>query len=925
MFARLVPTVQAKVLALVGAVALLGAACAGLFIVQTRANLTEQVFRDQDALADTYALAVEQYLAGTRSVLESLAQQPAMRAPIRPELIVDSLHGVPASVEVERRSVIWAALRGAQRQTSALMLDRDGDAYLMEPFVAQSHFTAVIRDTPQVRRTVGEGLSSWSDAITDAATGKPTVAIMVPIRDNSNRVQGAIGTALALDKLDDIARRIGANVDSNVLLFDTAGAPIVYPDQARVTAFQPLTEHPLVTRALNGELGSEAYFNPLTGQNELGTAVRLPETGWFAVVTRSQDKAFADLNRATTSLLLLMLVGTLLILVPGYLLARSIARGLRVVATAASGIAAGDLDQEVNVRSNDELGRMVDAFRDMIAYQQRMAALADAVAAGDLTVEVQPQSNRDRLGVALKGMVANLRRLVVSLEARTAQAEELMSGMRVRDRALASAASPIVIVDAQAEGRPVVYVNAAFERLTGYTADDILGQRTDVLNGPDSDPAALLEFQQALESGAEHRAEMLRYRKDGSPFWAELSVGPVRDTHGTISHHINVVTDITARKEAENQASVMARSERLRALGQMASGIAHDLNHSLMLISSYGELALRAVEEKDLSRQEMRDLLTTVRQAALDGGDTVKRLLVFSRGSSDAEKQVLDLAQVAREVIQLTAPRWRDATQVEGRPVSLDLVAKGQPVILGSSARLRDVVTNLIFNAVDALPSGGRIRLSTSVDRDMAVLSVADSGVGMPPDVVDRIFEPFFTTKGDGGSGLGLAVVFGVVENHGGKIEVDSKPGVGTTITLRFPLASITPEMPQAQTRSSSRESIGRLRILAVDDEPAMTKALQRLLRPSGHVVVTAQSGEEAIGCLERERFDVIISDMGMGAGMNGWELCATVRRTWPDIRFGLATGWGAAIEASEAQSRGADFILAKPYSADELEQVLRN
>jgi PAS domain S-box-containing protein len=925
MFDRIAPTVQSKVILLVGALALLAAGCATLFIVQTRASLTAQVFRDQDALADMYALAVEQYLVGSRNVLESLAQQPAMRSPIRPELIVTDLHGVPANVEVERRTAIWSALRGARRQNSALVLDKDGDTYLMEPFVAQTHFDISLRDTPAVRRVLDEGVANWSNVIVDAADGRPTVAVMVPVRDNSEQVQGMIGGALALDRLAEIARQIGTNVESNVLLFDRTGAPIVYPNQARVKALQPLTDHPLVARALNGQLGSAEYFNPLTGQNELGTAVQLPETGWFAVVTRSQANAFADLNRATTSLVVLMALGTTLVLIPGYLLARSIARGLRSVAGAATGIAAGDLDQEVNVRSTGELGQMVDAFREMIAYQQRMAALADAVAAGDLAVDVQPQSSRDRLGIALQGMVANLRRLVVNLEQRSAQAEHLVAAMHVRDRALAAVTSPIVIVDAQQPGRPVVYVNAAFEKLTGYDADDVLGRRTDSLNGPDPDPEVTAAFQKALERGLDHRAEMLRRRKDGSQFWAEVSVAPVRDAQGMISHHINVVTDITQRKDAENQASMLARSERLRALGQMASGIAHDLNHSLMLISSYGELALRAVDDTELSREELRDLLTTVRHAALEGGDTVKRLLMFSRGSSDGDKQILDLAQVAREVIQLTAPRWRDATQIEGRPVSLDLVANGQPVILGSSAPLRDVVTNLIFNAVDALPADGCIRLSTSVQDGMAVLSVADSGVGMPPEVVDRIFEPFFTTKGEGGSGLGLAMVFGVVENHDGKIEVDSKPGTGTTITLRFPLASVTPETPRTEEPPVTPERVSRLRILAVDDEPAMTKALQRLLRPSGHVVVTAQSGEEAIGCLERDRFDLVISDMGMGAGMNGWELCASVRRTWPDVRFGLATGWGAAIDVSEAKARGADFILAKPYSANDLEQVLRS
>ena len=514
--------------------------------------------------------------------------------------------------------------------------------------------------------------------------------------------------------------------------------------------------------------------------------------------------------------------------------------------------------------------------------------------------------------------------------ARLAAEEEFIArkraewALRIRDRALTASSTGVMITEATYPTFAVVYVNPAFCKLSGYTAEEVLGNTPGLLQGPGTDPDAVNTMLAALSAGQEHTVTLLNYRKDGSPFWNELALSPVRDEVGQITHWISVHTDATARVGAEEQRETLAQNEKLRALGQMASGVAHDLNQALTLIASHCELGHQALRRTSIDRDEVHELLTIASQAALDGGETVKRLLLFSRQPTAVESESLDLEAVVREVVDLTAPRWRDTTQAEGRPISLYVEASGRPAVSGSRSQLRDALINLVFNAVDALPSGGTIRMVVRGDGDQALLEVIDTGMGMTPEVRKRIFEPFFTTKGQHGTGLGLAMAFGVAEGLGGTIEVESAPGQGTTMRMRLPaLASgqstVARTEPPARLASDGR----RLRILAVDDEPGITRSLIRLLRPFGHAVTAAASGEEALDQLAGESFDVVLSDLGLGAGMNGWELAEHVRNNWPEARFVLATGWGASIDRAEASDRGVDAVLAKPYRPEELFSVL--
>ena len=502
--------------------------------------------------------------------------------------------------------------------------------------------------------------------------------------------------------------------------------------------------------------------------------------------------------------------------------------------------------------------------------------------------------------------------------------KEAEEALLLRDRAIAATTTAIAISDVRAPGQPVVYVNPAFERLTGYTIADIRQHPMAALTGPETTAAELAEVQQALSDGRETAVTAVSYRRDGSHFWADVTLAPVRDARGRVTHFIWLVTDVSQRKNAERQAETDARAEKLRALGQLASGVAHDLNQSLMLIASYGHLTRQGLAQDPIDREELTELCTVVTQAALDGGEIVKRLLLFGRAPVEGAASRLNLAVLAREVAQLTAPRWRDASQAEGRPISLDVLAQGNTVILGSHAALRGALTNLILNAVDALPDGGTIRICVAQQDDRVSLELADNGVGMTAEVQSHIFEPFFSTKGDKGTGLGLPAVFGIVEGLGGHVDVQSSPGNGTTFRLTFPLAAAdSSPAPNADDKPAEHAEAPatqrQLRILAVDDEPALTRAVSRLLRPAGDLVTTAGSGEEAIQRLTEGPFDLVISDVGMGIGMNGWELAERVRRSWPKTRFVLASGWGASIDPLEAREKGVTAILAKPYPPEEL------
>ncbi len=384
-----------------------------------------------------------------------------------------------------------------------------------------------------------------------------------------------------------------------------------------------------------------------------------------------------------------------------------------------------------------------------------------------------------------------------------------------------------------------------------------------------------------------------------------------------------VAMDITGQKEAEAARHAMAHGERLRALGEMASGIAHDLNQSLALISGYSDMARQELLLDMPELERVREMVGITARAALEGGQALRGLLTFVRSQELlAVSERFDVGEVLKDVARLTAPRWRDAPQIEGRPIELDVNAESGCWVNGSPAALREAITNLIFNAVDALPRGGAVHLVSYQDGEHAVIDVCDTGEGIPKDIQARVFDPFFSTKGAHGTGLGLPQVRSIVERHGGSIELHSTPGRGTTFRLVFPSAASATDSATRAAEADVDEPQGRIRILVVEDEEQLARMASLVLMQRGHEVVVTSSGEEALERLQHDHFELIISDLGLGSGKNGWDVAAVVRQQSPETRFVLVTGWGAAIDPEEARKRGVDEVIAKPYRIADLRQV---
>ena len=380
--------------------------------------------------------------------------------------------------------------------------------------------------------------------------------------------------------------------------------------------------------------------------------------------------------------------------------------------------------------------------------------------------------------------------------------------------------------------------------------------------------------------------------------------------------HLLVIRQVTASRRRAN-------TDRLEALGQMASGIAHDLNQSLALITGYVELARQEVARphEQIDKRLIAGHLDIAWQAAMDGGHVVKRLLAFVR-AHERSIETVNVSVLLDEVGRLTAPRWRDAAQAEGRPITLWVEADADVHVRGDPASLREALTNLVFNAVDALPRGGKVTLTAHEQDQQVVVTVSDTGTGMLPEVRERIFEPFYTTKGDRGTGLGLPQVRAVVQQLGGRIAVESEPCRGTRFWITLPKTDVM-TLPVAAVAPSDDAGSGGLRVLLVEDELKLANLASMLLARDHHHVSVVNSGEGALQHLEEHAVDVVVSDLGLGLGMNGWQLAEQVRLRWPGTRMLLATGWGAAIDPEEARSRGVERVVAKPYRAIELRSAV--
>ena len=377
-----------------------------------------------------------------------------------------------------------------------------------------------------------------------------------------------------------------------------------------------------------------------------------------------------------------------------------------------------------------------------------------------------------------------------------------------------------------------------------------------------------------------------------------------------------------------SQHTVM-QQERLRALGQMASGIAHDINNAISPVSLYTESLLE--REPNLS-ERARGYLTTIQRAIEDVARTVARMREFYR---EREAQLtlerVDLNRAVRQVVELTRPRWSDLPQQRGVMVDLKTELEDSlPDIMGAEHEIRDALTNLIFNAVDAMPTGGTLtvrtrRLAGGDAGDRVLIDVGDTGIGMDEDTRRRCLEPFFTTKGERGTGLGLAMVYGMIQRHSAELEIESTAGKGTTVSLNFPAYTSS---SVSTTRVIKIPALGRrLRILLVDDDPLLIKSLQDTLQEDGHQITATHGGQAGIDAFAAaqkrgESLDVVITDLGMPY-VDGRKVAASIKTLSPKTPVILLTGWGQRLIAANDVPAHVDKLLSKPPRLHELRAAL--
>ena len=369
--------------------------------------------------------------------------------------------------------------------------------------------------------------------------------------------------------------------------------------------------------------------------------------------------------------------------------------------------------------------------------------------------------------------------------------------------------------------------------------------------------------------------------------------------------------------ELRSAQEAVVKQERLSALGMMAGGIAHDFNNALTMVLGYGELLLPHMQQS-APEQEIAYLRHMI-DAAQDATHVVSRLREFYRPATCNDVRVpVDLNEIVQKTVSLTAPKWKDKARMGGVQIEVLTDLQATASVAGNAVELREVLTNLIFNAVDAMPRGGKIVVSTGMDGDYSTIAVSDSGTGMSEDDRARCLEPFFTTKGDRGTGLGLSVVYGIIQRHGGMIEITSEIGRGTTFSIRLPLATHETQIFEAPKEAGVSRA---LRILVADDQEVICELIAEYLRADGHAVEIACDGTDAFNKFNPACFDMVVTDQSM-PGMSGQQLAGEIHKSAPGTPIILLTGFGEMVDLG-TPPEGISLIVGKPVSAAKLRRAV--
>ena len=749
-------------------------------------------------------------------------------------------------------SGLAAVIRGMERDLGADLIgvtDADGSGRGLS--VRDASSGGELSSSPRVR----EALSGDETTGLQAEGGRIVQMVVVPVWSRG-AVAGTLGIGYEID--DRLAADLRDMTRSEIsFVLDGRVVASTWPEPVRRDV-----ERALATGA-GGSAGEAPFGMPLGRETYLSLSGRLEGPRGGYLIQHSLDEALGFLTTLERTLLALGLGVLLAAALISFVGVARIARPVRALVEGTRRLASGDLAHRLPVTSRDELGELAGSFNEM---------------AGALA------TSREHLAE---------------------------SGRRYRD--LFDHAQDVVYTT-DLEGR-LTSMNEAGLTLLGYPREELLGRSIYELLVPEDAGRIRSEDLRWPPPGPRPAQEAEVVHKDGTRTTLEIATRWMVEGGRAVGVH-GIGRDITDRRARERAAQrfreQVHESEKLRALGGMAAGVAHNFNNLLGGVLGYAQL----MESRPRTPEDYQRFARKIVESAEQCAAVVKRIQTFGRPIDTQRREAVDLRRVVRETLDLTRPKWKAGPEREGRTVRVEVTLDDVPTISSTGAVWEEILSNLIFNAVDAMPAGGALMIATSRDGDDAVLTVSDTGMGMDADTQRRMFEPFFTTKGpELGTGLGLSTVWGLVQSQGGRIEARSAPGAGTTFTIRVPHG----RPPSAPTEARRSESSGELRILVIDDEPATRDVLPQML--VGHDVETAGGGAEGLERFRARPHDLVISDWSM-PGLSGLEVAAEVKRRSAATVMILMTGWDVRGTPA-ASSPHVDLLLAKPIVLRELDRIV--
>jgi len=413
------------------------------------------------------------------------------------------------------------------------------------------------------------------------------------------------------------------------------------------------------------------------------------------------------------------------------------------------------------------------------------------------------------------------------------------------------------------------------------------------------------------QAGANSTYQTLLRRRDGLMVPVLISASSLHEAD-TYRGCIALLIDYREQEQFKEQ---MIQAERLRALGEMAVGVAHDFNNLLAAMLGRAQLLKLHLSksrgtDREKSASYLREGLALIEQAALDGAEIIRRIQDYTQTKAEEEHTRVDLNQVIRDVIELTRPRWKSKAEAEGIKVDIQEDRRHLPPVSGNPSELREVITNLVLNAIDAMPNGGNLTIKTETDRRVNRIYIQDTGMGIPVANLERVFEPFFTTKGSSSSGLGLSVSYGIIRRHGGHLEAKSDAGKGTTFIIQLPVSLKALEESEGERPPRAGRAA---RILVIEDDERIRDNLQQILSLAGHHVTLAGDAKQGVSLFKKDNYDLVFTDLSMPE-ISGWDLARIIKERDPAVPVALVTGWGVRVDSEKLKERGIDMVISKPF-----------